>query len=63
MLVTYAMGARTTLPSFLTRGAGQTGIIETVKALKARVEGAGPSTRCLASHNAAPTALAFTPRS
>lgn len=42
VLVTYAMGARTTLPTFLTRGAGQTGTVETVKALKARVEGRGP---------------------
>lgn len=41
VLVTYAMGARTTLPTFLTRGAGQTGTVETVKALKARVEGQG----------------------
>lgn len=42
VLVTYAMGARTTLPTFLTRGAGQTGTVETVKALKARVEGREP---------------------
>ena len=39
VLVIYAMGGRTTLPTFLTRGAGQAGTVETVKALKARVEG------------------------
>jgi ribosome-associated toxin RatA of RatAB toxin-antitoxin module len=37
-LVTYAMGGRTTLPAFLTRGAGRDGTILTVKALKDRVE-------------------------
>lgn len=39
VLVIYAMGGRTTLPVFLTRGAGQEGTILTLKALKARVEG------------------------
>lgn len=37
-LVTYAMGGRTTLPAFLTRGAGREGVILAVKALKVRVE-------------------------
>ncbi len=39
VLVTYAMGGRTTLPAWLTLGAGQQGTVETVKALKTRVEG------------------------
>ncbi|MFQ5521580.1 MAG: SRPBCC family protein [Candidatus Methylomirabilia bacterium] len=38
VLVTYAMGGRTTLPAFLTRGAGKDGTIQTMKALKERVE-------------------------
>jgi len=37
-LVTYAMGGHTTLPAFLTRGAGREGILLAVKALKERVE-------------------------
>ena len=37
-LVTYAMGGRTTLPAFLTRGAGREGAMLTVQALKERVE-------------------------
>lgn len=37
-LVTYAMGGRTTLPAFLTRGAGREGVILAMKALKERVE-------------------------
>lgn len=37
-LVTYAMGGRTTLPAFLTRGAGQEGTVQTLRALKERVE-------------------------
>ena len=41
VLVTYAMGGRTTLPAFLTRGAGEQGAVQTVKALKERVEGVG----------------------
>ncbi len=38
-LVTYAMGGRTALPAFLTRGAGREGTVLTMKALKERVEG------------------------
>ena len=38
VLVTYAMGGRTTLPTFLTRGSGRQGALLTVKALKDRVE-------------------------
>ena len=41
VLVTYAMGGRTTLPAFLTRGAGEQGTVQTMKALKERVEGPG----------------------
>lgn len=37
-LVTYAMGGQTRLPTFLTRDAGRAGTVETVKALRARVE-------------------------
>ena len=37
-LVTYAMGGRTALPAFLTRGAGREGTVLTMKALKERVE-------------------------
>ena len=37
-LVTYAMGGRTSLPTFLTRGAGREGTVLTMKALKERVE-------------------------
>lgn len=40
-LVTYAMGGETALPAFLTRGAGEQGAVETLKALKQRVEGPG----------------------
>jgi ribosome-associated toxin RatA of RatAB toxin-antitoxin module len=39
VLVTYAMGGRTTLPAWLSLRAGQQGTVETVKALKTRVEG------------------------
>lgn len=42
MLVTYAMGGRTTLPAFLARGAGEQGAVQTLKALKDRVEGPVP---------------------
>lgn len=38
VLVTYAMGGRTVLPAFLTRGGGQEAAILTLKALKERVE-------------------------
>ena len=38
VLVTYAMGGRTMLPAFLTRGGGQDGAVLTMKALKERVE-------------------------
>ncbi len=41
VLVTYAMGGRTTLPVFLTRRAGQDGAVLTMKALKERVERLG----------------------
>lgn len=37
-LVTYAMGARTLLPTFLTRGAERDGLVDTVKAVRARAE-------------------------
>lgn len=39
VLVTYAMGGQTGLPLFLTRGAAEEGTVQTVKALKAHVEG------------------------
>ena len=42
VLVTYAMGGRTTLPAFLTRGAGEQGAVQTLKALKDRLEGPVP---------------------
>ena len=42
-LVTYAMGGRTALPAFLTRGAGREGTVLAVKALKERVEQRRPS--------------------
>jgi ribosome-associated toxin RatA of RatAB toxin-antitoxin module len=38
VLVTYAMGGEIKLPTFMARGAGQEGAVQTVKALKARVE-------------------------
>jgi uncharacterized protein YndB with AHSA1/START domain len=41
VLVTYAMGGHSTLPAFLTRGAGRSGAVQTVKALKDRVERPG----------------------
>lgn len=44
VLVTYAVGGRTTLPAFLTRGAGEEGAVQTVKALKERVEGPATGT-------------------
>ncbi len=37
-LLTYAMAARTVLPAFLTRGAERDGLVETVKAVRNRVE-------------------------
>jgi ribosome-associated toxin RatA of RatAB toxin-antitoxin module len=40
-LLTYAMGARTVLPRFLTRGAERDGLVETVRAVRERVEGGG----------------------
>lgn len=40
-LVTYAMAARTVLPAFLTRGAERDGLLETVKAVRSRVERSG----------------------
>ncbi|HXH83403.1 MAG TPA: SRPBCC family protein [Candidatus Tectomicrobia bacterium] len=38
-IVTYAMAARTVLPAFLTRGAGRDGLVETLRAVRARAEG------------------------
>ena len=38
VLLTYAMGARTVLPRFLTRGAERDGLVETIKAVRARAE-------------------------
>ncbi len=38
VMLTYAMGARTTLPAFLTRGAERDGLVETVKAVRERAE-------------------------
>jgi hypothetical protein len=38
VLLTYAMGARTVLPSFLTRGAERDGLVETIKAVRERAE-------------------------
>jgi len=40
-IVTYAMAARTVLPTFLTRGAERDGLVETVRAVRARAEQAG----------------------
>jgi hypothetical protein len=37
-VVTYAMGARTVLPAFLTRGAERDGLVATLKAVCARAE-------------------------
>jgi ribosome-associated toxin RatA of RatAB toxin-antitoxin module len=42
-LLTYAMAARTILPSFLTRGAERDGLVETVKAVRKRAEHANQS--------------------
>lgn len=38
VLVTYAMGSRTALPAFLTRGSERESVVQTLAALKARVE-------------------------
>jgi ribosome-associated toxin RatA of RatAB toxin-antitoxin module len=38
VLVTYAMGSRTVLPAFLTRGSERKSVVQTLAALKARVE-------------------------
>jgi hypothetical protein len=38
VVLTYAMAARTVLPSFLTRGAERDGLVETVKAVRRRAE-------------------------
>lgn len=38
VLLTYAMAARTVLPSFLTRNAERDGVIETLKAVRERAE-------------------------
>jgi hypothetical protein len=38
VLLTYAMAARMTLPAFLTRGAERDGLVETVRAVRDRVE-------------------------
>jgi len=38
VLLTYAMAARTVLPSFVTRGAERDGLVETVQAVRRRVE-------------------------
>ncbi len=38
VLLTYAMTARVLLPGFLTRGAERDGLVETVKAVRARAE-------------------------
>jgi hypothetical protein len=37
-ILTYAMAARTALPAFLTRGAERGGLVETIKAVRARAE-------------------------
>jgi hypothetical protein len=37
-IVTYAMAARTVLPAFLTRGAERDGLVETLRAVRARAE-------------------------
>jgi ribosome-associated toxin RatA of RatAB toxin-antitoxin module len=39
VVVTYAMAARTVLPGFLTRGAERDGLIQTIRAVRARAEG------------------------
>ncbi len=41
VVLTYAMAARTVLPSFLTRGAELDGLVETLKAVRDRVEHRG----------------------
>jgi ribosome-associated toxin RatA of RatAB toxin-antitoxin module len=41
-MLTYAMGARTVLPQFLTRGAERDGLVETIKAVRARAEHVRP---------------------
>ncbi len=38
VLLTYAMGARTVLPAFLTRGAERDGLVETIRAVRDRAE-------------------------
>ncbi len=38
VVVTYAMAARTVLPAFLTRGAERDGLVETLRAVRARAE-------------------------
>jgi len=38
VLVTYAMGSQTVLPAFLTRGSERESVVQTLAALKARVE-------------------------
>lgn len=38
VMLTYAMAARTALPRFMTRGSERDGLIDTVKAVRARVE-------------------------
>jgi ribosome-associated toxin RatA of RatAB toxin-antitoxin module len=38
VLLTYAMAARTVLPAFLTRGAERDGLVDTLKAVRARAE-------------------------
>ncbi|HZP39094.1 MAG TPA: SRPBCC family protein [Methylomirabilota bacterium] len=38
VLLTYAMGARTVLPRFLTRGAERDGLVETIRAVRDRAE-------------------------
>ncbi len=37
-IVTYAMGARTVLPAFLTRGSEREGLVETIRAVRERAE-------------------------
>ncbi len=44
VVLTYAMAARTVLPAFLTRGAERDGLVDTVKAVRARAEqGSAPA--------------------
>jgi hypothetical protein len=38
VLLTYAMAARTMLPSFVTRSAERDGLVETLKAIRERAE-------------------------